>query len=75
LPNANLPFDASKERLRRAQRNLADFVAEHDGAATSPELQKSFQRERDLLETELDAATRFFRKCDEDLNEVLKAGQ
>jgi hypothetical protein len=37
-----------------------------------PELQESWERERDVLETEVDEAQRVFRKCEEDLAELKK---
>jgi hypothetical protein len=65
-------LEASKAELAGAERRLAlakqaleDFRAEHDDKAVSRELALSLAAERDAVETELDAAARQVRHCEE----------
>lgn len=67
---AKLVLSGAEQRLMKARQNLRDFLVEHQDKAPSPELQKSWERERNLLATEADEAQRFFRKCEADLREL-----
>jgi hypothetical protein len=67
---AKLALESAEQRLIKAQRNLQDFLIEHQDETPSPELAQSFAREEDLLTTEADEAQRFFTKCATDLKEL-----
>ncbi len=57
--SARLELAGAGQRLRIAEQGLADFLSEHgDGDAVSGELRESFERQRAMLETEVDAARR-----------------
>jgi hypothetical protein len=63
---ARLVLSGAKQRLARAQQALADFQLEHDAQVVSPELRASLERERHLLDIELDEAERQCRKALQD---------
>ncbi len=61
---ALLELNGAAQRLAIARQAIADFVSEHgDGDAVSTELRESLERERAMLETELDAARRQHTHC------------
>jgi hypothetical protein len=70
LGEAQLAFSAASQRLGKARRNLNDFLTEHLDHTPPRELVSAFEREKNLLETELDEAFRYFRKCGMDLEEA-----
>jgi len=70
IAEAKLALESAAQRLGKAQRNLQDFVAEHQDEVPSPELRKAREREKDMLTTEADEAERFFKKCAADLREL-----
>jgi hypothetical protein len=55
---AQLAVAGARKRMERAQQALADFHLEHDGQVLSPELRQSVERERHLLNVEVDEAVR-----------------
>ena len=62
--SARLEVQGATQRLAIAKETLADFQAEHgDDYSPSPELRESLERERAMLETELDAARRQHAHC------------
>lgn len=64
---AQLELNGAAQRLAIATQALADFVSEHgDGDEVSAELRESLERERSMLETELDAARRQHEHCVEE---------
>ncbi len=64
---AQLELNGAAQRLAIGEQALADFVSEHgDGDAVSAELRESLERERVMLETELDAARRQHAHCAEE---------
>jgi hypothetical protein len=57
--SAHLELQGAAQRLAIAKQALADFDAEHgNDYPASPELRESHERQRAVLETELDAARR-----------------
>ncbi len=62
--------EGAKQRLAHAQQALADFELEHDGQVVSPELRASLERERHLLDVELDEAQRQYAKALEDADDL-----
>jgi hypothetical protein len=74
LAEAQLAFDAAAQRLGKSRRNLNDFLTEHANRTPSPELQSAFEREQSLLECEVDAAFRHFKKAASDLEEAKARG-
>jgi hypothetical protein len=71
---AKLALSAAAGRVQKARAELANFIAEHGELPASPELRESFDRQRDVLEVEVDSAARFLQKCREDLDELLRRG-
>jgi hypothetical protein len=67
---AQLALSGAQQRLARAQQALRDFQLEHDGQAVSSELRASLERERHLLDVELDEAERQCRKARKDFAEA-----
>jgi len=62
--SARLELAGAAQRLANAEQALADFVSEHgDGDAVSTDLRESLERQRAVLETELDAARRQHEHC------------
>jgi hypothetical protein len=59
---AQFGIAGAKKRMERAQQAVADFQLEHDGQVISPELRLSMERERHLLDVELDESQRQFAK-------------
>ena len=72
VSEAELALAAAAQRLAKSRQILKDFLAEHADQVPAPELRESWERERDVLETEVDEAQRVFRKCQEDLAELKK---
>ena len=70
IAEAKLALSSAAQRLGKAQRNLQDFLIEHQDEVPSLELQRSWEREKDMLTTEADEAERFFKKCAGDLEEL-----
>ena len=70
IEEAALAVRAGESRLAKARLNLENFLAEYGDMAATAELRESFEREKDVLVTEVDAAERFYRKCCEDLEEL-----
>jgi hypothetical protein len=66
----SLALIAARQRLSKAERNLHNSWLEHCGIAPSPELHAAWERQRHLLETEVDEARRFLLKCEADLREA-----
>jgi hypothetical protein len=75
VSEAELALAAAAQRLAKSRQNLKDFLAEHADQVAPPELQESWERERDVLETEVDEAQRVFRKCKDDLEELKPDGR
>jgi hypothetical protein len=63
----------AERRLALAETALADFTAEHEGKEVPRELARSLERERNLLETELDSARRRYEESARQLSEALDA--
>jgi hypothetical protein len=62
----------AERRLALAETALADFVAQHEGKEVPQrELAHSLERERSLLETELDSARRRYEESVTQLREAL----
>jgi len=70
MSEAELALAAAAQRLAKSRQNLKDFLAEHADQVPAPELRESWERERDVLETEVDEGQRVFRKCEDDLQEL-----
>lgn len=69
-------LEGAKRRVAQARTALGDFLLQHGGGVDdetlfvcSPELRPSLEREYSMLSFELDEATRWFRKCEQDLEE------
>jgi len=62
--SACLELAGAAQRLAIAKQAVADFLIEHGtDYAASPEMRESLERERAMLETELDAARRQHEHC------------
>jgi len=69
---ATMELQGATQRLGIAQRELADFHAQHDGVAHHPHLADSLTREKFALELELDSAARAYNHA---FQEVLRHQQ
>lgn len=63
LAAARLELQGAEQRLARAERDLSDFHLEHDGRTYPSDLLRSIAHEREMLETEFDAARRRRDEC------------